>query len=71
MLDARCWLLDAGCSMLDARYWMLDAGCSILDAGYRHSAFGFRHQAFGKKVYGRRQTAKANRLEIRGSQNFE
>ena len=27
MLDAECWILDAG-------YWMLDAECWILDAGY-------------------------------------
>jgi len=31
MLDAGCWMLDAGYSMLDARCWMLDAGCSMLD----------------------------------------
>ncbi|CAB1077474.1 hypothetical protein D1AOALGA4SA_5261 [Olavius algarvensis Delta 1 endosymbiont] len=27
-------MLDAGCWMLDAGYLMLDAGCWILDAGY-------------------------------------
>jgi hypothetical protein len=43
MLDAGCWMLDAGwmlggCSILDAGCWMLDAGwmldarCSMLDA---------------------------------------
>ncbi|MEW5767992.1 MAG: hypothetical protein AB1797_10290 [bacterium] len=30
MLDPRCWMLDAGCSMLDPRCSILDAGCSML-----------------------------------------
>jgi len=48
MLDARCWILDAGYYMLvsgcwllasggsppDAEYWMLDAGYSMLDARF-------------------------------------
>ncbi|MEW5766824.1 MAG: hypothetical protein AB1797_04250 [bacterium] len=34
MLDARCWILDARCSMLDTRCWILDAGYSMLDARY-------------------------------------
>jgi hypothetical protein len=34
MLDARYWMLDAGCSILDAGCWILDTGCSILDAGF-------------------------------------
>jgi len=34
MLDAGCWMPDAGCRMLDAGCWMPDAGCRMLDAGF-------------------------------------
>jgi len=51
MLDARCWMLDAGCSMLDARCWMLDAGCSMLDARCWMLDAGYRMTSVFKGKY--------------------
>jgi len=54
MLDARCWILDAGYSMLDARCWMVEKD--------RHSAFGIRctaHEEWLKALKLKAQSNKA------------